>query len=226
VNTPGRAEYKVYFFLSAPTISSEQIEWIKKNLQKSGNVLVFVNAAGISSNRGSFEDNIKALTGMRIKYDMNKVSVFRLMPMKSSDRMAEGLKDNVLSEMKQPLFYVDDNTATTIGKVKGTNKTGWAVKRFKDWTSVYVSLPGAFTPELIRNIVAEAGMTPIGPCDDVTTAGNGFMTIHALFNGQKTLRWDKKCDLLDLTCGKLVGRNINTISFPMKAGETRWFRKQ
>ena len=123
------------------------------------------------------------------------------------------------------VLFINDKSATTIGVVKGTNKTGWAIKRFKDWTSVYISLPGALTPELIRNIVAEAGITPIGPCDDATTGGNGFMTIHALYDGKKILRWDKKCDLLDLTTGKLAGKNINTISFDMKAGETRWFRK-
>jgi Concanavalin A-like lectin/glucanases superfamily len=226
INTPGRHKYKVYLFLSAPTMSAKQISWIKKNLQRDGNVLVFVNAVGISSDKGKFKSIAKELTGMDIKYDMSKVSVLRIVPAKSSDKMAKGLKDNVLSEMKQPIFYVDDKTATTVGIVKGTNKTGWAVKRFKNWTSVYVSLPGALTPELIRNIVAEAGITPVGPCDDVTTAGNGFMTIHALYDGQKTLRWDKKCNLLDLASGKLAGKNINTISFPMKAGETRWFRKQ
>ena len=226
ITTRGRHKYKVYLFLSAPSISAEQVKWIKKNLQCDGNVLVFVNAVGMSSNDTDFRSASKQLTGMNIKYDMSKVSVLRVIPVKSSDRMAKGLKDNVLSEMKQPLFYVDDKSATTIGLVKGTNKTGWAVKRFKDWTSVYISLPGALTPELIRNIIAEAGITPIGPCDDVTTAGNGFMTIHALYNGQKTLRWDKKCNLLDLTNGKIIAKNINSISFPMKAGETRWFRKQ
>lgn len=226
VNTPGRPEYKVYIFLSAPAISSEQIKWIRKNLQKNGNVLVFVNAAGISADKGSFEDNIKALTGISVKRDMKNIAVFRVIPVKSSDKLAEGLKDNTLSEMRQPLFYADDKTAVSIGKVSGTDKTGWAVKRFEDWTSVYISLPGALSPELIRNIVREAGLTPIGPCDDATSAGNGFMTIHALYDGQKTLRWNKKCDLLDLATGKLAGKNINSISFPMKAGETRWFRKQ
>jgi Concanavalin A-like lectin/glucanases superfamily len=226
IDTPGRHKYKVYLFLSAPTISAKQISWIKKNLQRDGNVLVFVNAVGMTSDAGSFKSISKELTGMNIKYDMSKISVLRVIPAKSSDKMAKDLKDNVLSELKQPLFYVDDKTATTIGTVKGTTKTGWAVKRFKDWTSVYVSLPGALTPQLLRNIVAEAGITPIGPCDDVTTAGNGFITIHALYNGNKTLRWDKKCDLLDLTTGKLAGKGINTISFDMKAGETRWFRKQ
>jgi hypothetical protein len=125
----------------------------------------------------------------------------------------------------QPLFYIDDKSAIAFGEITGTGKTGWAVKRFKDWTSIYIAIPGAFTPELIRNIVREAGIEPIGPCNDVTYSGNGFITIHALSNGNKILRLPDKCDLLDLASGKSAGRNIDTISCQMQAGETRWFRK-
>jgi len=39
------------------------------------------------------------------------------------------------------------------------------------------------------------------------------------------LRLPGKCDLLDLASGKSAGKNIDTISFQMQAGETRWFRK-
>jgi Concanavalin A-like lectin/glucanases superfamily len=220
-----RHKYKVYMFLAAPTISAEQIKWVKQNLQKDGNVLVFVNAAGISSDKGLFEQNIFDLTGMKIKYDLSSVKVFRIAPV-SGDRLAAKVKDNIMTEAKQPLFYVDDPSATTFGKISDTGKTGWAVKRFQNWTSIYISLPGNFTPQLVRNIIREADMKPIGPVNDVTYSGNGFITIHALFNGTKMLQWDKKCDLLDLSTGKIIGKNINSIKFDMLAGETRWFRKQ
>ncbi|MDZ4198738.1 MAG: hypothetical protein U1E27_05560, partial [Kiritimatiellia bacterium] len=104
-------------------------------------------------------------------------------------------------------------------------KAGWALRRFENWTSVYISLPGAITPELVRNIVQEAGLKPIGPVGDMTTAGNGFVTLHALSNGEKTLQWDDLCDLTDLTSGEIFS-GIRSLSFPMKAGETRWFRKR
>ncbi len=226
LTNPKRAKYKVNLFLAAPTISAAQIEWVKQNLQKDGNIVIFVSSAGISSDKGTFVDNIVQLTGMKVKYNPETSSHFRIKPLSGvNDKLAAGLKDNVLSETMQPLFYIDDESVVAFGEITGTGKTGWAVKRFKDWTSIYIAVPGAFTPELIRNIVREAGMEPIGPCNDVTYAGNGFITIHALSNGSKTLRLPSKCDLLDLASGKPAGKNIDTISFQMQAGETRWFRK-
>jgi hypothetical protein len=226
LTNPKRAKYKVNLFLAAPTISAARIEWVKQNLQKDGNIVIFVSAAGIASDKGTFEDNIYQLTGMNVKYVPETSSHFRIRPLFGvNDELAAGLKDNVLTESMQPLFYIDDKSAIAFGEITGTGKTGWAVKRFKDWTSIYIAIPGAFTPELIRNIVREAGIEPIGPCNDVTYSGNGFITIHALSNGNKILRLPDKCDLLDLASGKSAGRNIDTISCQMQAGETRWFRK-
>lgn len=225
LENPRRFQYKVNLFAAAPTITKTQIEYVRKNLQKDGNVLVFVNAAGITSDAGTFEKNIQELTGMKIKYAPDNVGVFRIKPVPVKDRIADGLKDNIMTEMRQPLFFIDDPDATVFGKINGTDKAGWAVKRFKDWTSIYIALPGAITPELVRNIVREAGIEPIGPCDDVTTAGNGFITIHAISDGEKKLKWVGKCDIADLISGEIIN-NADMLSFQMKTGETRWFRKQ
>lgn len=225
LENPKRAKYKVNLFLSSPTISAGQIEWVKNNLQKDGNVVVFVNAAGMCSDKGSFEENVFQLTGIKVKYAPETSSYYRIRPAPGvSDKIAAGLKDNVLTEFKEPLIYVDDPGAIAFGEITGTGKNGWAVKRFKDWTSVYISIAGAFTPELLRNIVREAGIEPLGPCNDVTSGGNGFITIHALSDGSKTLRWQNKCDLVDLASGEII-KDVNTLSLPMKAGETRWFRQ-
>ena len=225
LENPKRHQYKINLFAAAPTITKAQIEYVRKNLQKDGNILVFINAAGITSDAGNFEKNIQELTGMKIKYVPDQTGVFRIKPVPVKDRIADGLKDNVMTEMLQPLFYVADPDSIVFGKINGTDKAGWAVRRFKDWTSIYIALPGAITPELVRNIVREAGIEPIGPCNDVTTAGNGFITIHAISDGEKALTWTGKCDLFDLASGEII-KNINTTSFQMKAGETRWFRKQ
>ena len=186
---------------------------------------MFVNAAGMCSDKGSFEENVFQLTGIKVKYAPETSGYYRIRPVQGvNDKIAAGLKDNVLTEARGPLIYVDDPESIAFGEVAGTGKTGWAVKRFKDWTGIYIAIAGAFTPELLRNIVSEAEIEPAGPCNDVTFAGNGFITIHALFDGNKRLCWQNKCDLVDLTSGEII-KNINTLSFPMKAGETRWFRK-
>lgn len=220
-----RHKYKMHIFLTATTITQEQIEWVRQNLQKDGNVLVWLGTAGMSSG-GDFENNIRRLTGMTVKYDPKQFDLRRIYPVPSDDPLAKGLLDNMTTEFRSPLFYVDDPKAKTLGVITKTGgKTGWAVKRFSGWTSVYIALPGALTPELVRNIAEEAGIIPTGPNGDVTLSGNGFLVIHALSGGDKTLRWKGKGDVLDLTTGEFIARAAESLAFKMNAFETRWFRR-
>jgi hypothetical protein len=58
-------------------------------------------------------------------------------------------------------------------------------KRHANWTSVYSALPGGFTPRFLRGLAREAGLASRDPEDDVTYAGNGFLSIHTLSDGEK-----------------------------------------
>lgn len=226
LENPSRHKYKVNVFLAAPTITQKEIQWVQENLQKDGNILVWVNAAGMCSDGGNFEDNILKLTGMRVKCELDKVGVWRIHPVGGSDSMAAGLADNMFTEMKGPLFHVDDNEAVTIGVIYGTGgKTGWAVKRFKDWTSIYIAMPGAITPELLRNIAREAGVIPVGPNGDATASGNGFLVIHALTDGSKMLQWKGPSDVFDIQANQFIARGVESLTFSMKAFKSRWFRR-
>ena len=187
-------------------------------------MLVFVNAAGFSLGDG-FEKNVRELTGMTVRCDLAKTGVYRFASAASKDPLADGV-ENLLTESAGPMFYVDDPEATPLAMLSGTDKVGLAVKRFKDWTSVYVALPGAFTPRLLRNLGREAGLTPIGPENDATFAGNGFLVLHALASGEKSLTWKGRSDLIDLTTGTTVVTNSEQYSTKMNASETRWFRRQ
>jgi len=223
---PARPAYKVHYFAAAPTLPARQIEYVRKNLQKDGNILVFCNAAAAVSDAGRFEENIQALTGMRIRMDRAAVDVYRVRPVPCDDPIAKGLRDNVLTEMKQPLVWVEDPQAIRFGEIPGTGKAGWAIRRFPGWTSVYLALPGSITPELLRNLIREAGLEPLGPVGDVCSGGNGFLSLHALSDGEKALSWKGACDVEDLATGTLAAKNAQSLRFPMLAGETRWFRKK
>lgn len=220
---PKRHDYRLNLFLSSPTITPRQVEWVKRHLQKDGRVLVFVNAAGYAlGNR--FEENIRELTGMTVRCDLTRPDVYRFTRASGNDPLADGI-ENLMTESAGPMFYVDDPEATPLAMLSGSDKVGLAVKRFKDWTSVYVALPGGFTPRFLRNLAREANLTPTGPEGDATYAGNGFLVLHALAPGEKTLTWTEPGDLFDLSNGVTVATNAVSYSFPMDALETRWFRR-
>ncbi len=223
LTNPKLPMYKIYVFLNSSTLTPNEIKFIRQNLQKDGNVLLFFNNAGYSI--GNYEENIKNLTGMKVKCNAQKIigkgssyNELKSIPIK-------GLS-NLYTASTTPLFYVDDPTAIPIASISGINKIGAAIKNNKTWSSVYLSLPGIISPEFIRGIAKLANVVPVGPQEDVTYAGNGFIIIHAMTAGEKTLRWEGKSDLFDITTGSTIAKGVESYNLKMAPFETRWFKRR
>jgi Beta-galactosidase/Carbohydrate binding domain len=222
LENPKLPNYKVYAFMSGAAFTTRQIQFIQQHLQQQGKILLFFNNAGYFEKDG-FEKNITKLTGMTIKQTEASSTNSHYIPI-GTDKLSRGI-EQILSETAGPLYYVDDPDATPLATITNTNKVGAAVKRNRAYTAVYGSLIGGISPEFVRNIAIEAGITPVGPLDDVTYAGNGILVIHALRSGKKELTWGKKCNLVDLSTGITIAENINSIQIDMGIHETRWFQK-
>ena len=220
---PNLAKFKVYVFANCATITPEQINYIKKNLQKDGNVLVFMNNAGFSI--GDFNTNIHDLVGFNVKYDSSKVFYPGTYYNPINKAPLKGL-DNIYTSSSTPLFYVEDSKATPLAYISGTKKVGAAMKNNGNWTSVYLSLPGVMSPQFACEIAKLAKVTPIGPQEDVTYAGNGFLVIHAMTGGEKTLQWTGKSDLFDISTGTTVAKGVESFTMKMEAFDTRWFKRR
>ena len=231
---PKLPDYKMVVFLTSGTITPAQVNWVRRNLQGNGKVMLWVHNPGISTAGVSgFPQVSRALTGMTLGVDTSNKEAHRYVAV-GDDPLAQDA-DNLLTETAGPLFYVDDARATPLARFTdpkspdGSSRVAMAVVRNDGpngkWTSVYSSLLAGFSPTLLRNLAKEAGLTPVGPLDDVTFAGNGFLTLHATSAGEKTLRWTGKSDLLDLTSEEIVARGVESYSFPMKAQTTRWFAR-
>lgn len=225
---PKRRAAKVNIFALGTTMTEEQISYIEKNLQKDGNVLVFVFDAGRTA-PGGFEKNIARLTGMKIKSlpDTNILSAYS--PVRFSDPLAEFIKTAApISEgpFSIPLYYVDDPTVKPLAQLMRTDLVGAAVKRHKNWTAVYLSIPLglAVKPGFIRQLAIEAGIKPFAPVGEISYAGNGIIAIHAVSDGVKKLQWQEFADVFDLSTNKIIKRKCTELDVNMKYGETRWFR--
>ena len=216
-------DYKMYLFLTSASLRPEQINYIQKNLQKKGKFLIFIHNAGWALGDG-FEQNIQKLTDMRVKADLDNTKPQQLISTED-DSLSNGI-GTIRMDYPGPLFYVEDSSAKTLACYAGTKKAGMAVKRNTGWTSIYIATLGGFNPQLLRNIAAEAAVNPIGPMDDVTYSGNGFLVIHALSAGEKTLRWSGASEIVDLITGETIAHIAESITFPMKYQETRWFHRK
>lgn len=222
-----RPPAKINYFSSGTTISLKQVEWIEKNLQKDGNVLIFAGDAGRTA-AGGFETNIKRLTGITVESHPEIEVSYNYSPDRFDDTLSTGNPGNALwiRSMKGPLYLVKDQSVNTLAFLEGTKLPGIAVKRHKDWTAIYIAggCEQALTAEFIRAVAGEAKIKPIGPLGDITYAGNGFLAIHAVKPGSKTLNLKAPADLLDITSNSIVARNVASYTLEMKFGETRWFR--
>jgi hypothetical protein len=78
----------------------------------------------------------------------------------------------------------------------------------------------------LRELALEAGVRPMAPAGDVFYAGNSCIALHACVDGKKEFNWGIPADVLDLTTGTIIARNVTKLSVDMKFGETRWFKLQ
>jgi hypothetical protein len=76
-----------------------------------------------------------------------------------------------------PLMYFED-----------TDIPGVSVRRGKDFTEVYIALPGAITARFCRNLAKEAGFAPLVESDELSGCGSGIFYMVAQSAGRKKFR--------------------------------------
>ncbi len=217
-----RKSYRMYVFVTSPSITEEEIAYIEKNLQKDGNILIFLFDTGRVT-PGGFSKTVQRLTGIKVEIDSDRIVTYRFDALDLPDPLAKSLR-YFATETRGPALIIDDPTASILGYYSGTNLPGAAVKRHGNWTGIYIGAPGGITPEFLNAAAREAGIKTTADPGDAVYAGNGFLVLHAMITGQKELRWQGKRDLIDLATGKIVIENAESYSFSAVVGETRWFR--
>lgn len=217
---PARPEGKIYLFPLASNITPEQVAYIQKNLQKNGNVIIFAFDAGRLSPLG-IRETVRRTTGIEVTPRLSEQTVSRNALTSPWKEMAYlGCEANV------PVIAVTDPQAEPVAYFRYLPAVvSAAVKRHRDWTGVYVSAPGAITPEFLHRLAEQSGVEPVSDTFDTLFCGNGFIVMHALHSGPKTIRWEKPCDLIDPGTGRVLVRNAKSFRFDLRVGESRWFKK-
>ncbi|MBE6374251.1 MAG: hypothetical protein E7055_19575 [Lentisphaerae bacterium] len=221
ITHPDLPKGKIYYFPLASHITPQQIEHIRKNLQKDGNVLIFSFDAGRLSGLGT-EKAVKELTGITIA-DGKKYIHYRNSFEKSPCK--ELVHGN--NEFRSWMFHVTDPEAETLTRFHSEpDKVSAAMKKHNGWTGVYIAAPSVITPGFLRKMAESAGITPVCDSGDVISTGNDFIVIHATNSGRKTLRFDRKTTLIDPVSRKVLAKDVREFPFDMQMGESRWFYKK
>lgn len=129
----------------------------------------------------------------------------------------------------EPLFSIDDPDADVIAQYKGSPKGSIALRVLPEgWTSIYVAEP-TMTPgllrELLRIIERRSCFKFTGrEFYDAANVGLNLVGIHAKQPGEISLSLGNVYDIKDLFDETIGWPQKESVTFPVKTGETRLFK--
>jgi hypothetical protein len=234
LSNPKMPDYKLYIFLDTLYLTDAEREVVKQRIRKDGKVAVWLYAPGVLSEKGFCVENIRDLTGIRVKHQ-----VADFYGQVSSRVYLTDFEHTITSRMAAipefgtdsrlgPIFYCDDPEARILGRLlpwhgEGAGEApGFVVKEFADWTSVYIAAPNVPSP-ILRNIARHAGCHIYNEDGDLVYANSHFLAIHANSGGAKRLMLPRQTNVYDAFTEKLIARNVTEFTDTVPQYETRLY---
>jgi hypothetical protein len=224
ISNPKLPDYKLYVFLDAYHLTAA--DWVAiQKLRRDGKTICFMHAPGVESQGllgvKSAAAAIVKVTGINVEnngegrsgLDPNAKSTF------------DGGDIISYSNIPVPTFAVDDSNAQIVADFVFNHKPAVAMRDFGTWKSVFfggVGMDAFFFNALAR----KAGAWVAAPAGNAVYANQHFLTIHAMYPGEKTVQLLQSSKVTDLADGKVLSPKTQTLNLNMQRGETRWFYLQ
>lgn len=210
---------KVVMLSETAAMTAGEFQKFRSRYAKEGRVIVYFWRPGLFAADGEKIDRYlslegaKGLSGKTITCDK-----------KVSDILTANLKGTFAanySESSVPeLATVSGDAWKNLLFFDGTDTPGVSVRRNKDFTEVYIALPGASTPQFCRNLAREAGFRPLVESDELSGCGSGIFYMVAQKSGMKRFRLPNGCRPGKVLAGNAFGRlPEGEYSVEMKTGD-------
>ena len=123
------------------------------------------------------------------------------------------------------LFWIDGGYDSKLAQYVEDGRTAMAIKRFPNWTSIYIAAPNALAGEMLNNIAKESGAYISGSAGMAETRMNGkFISFHALKSGKYTFTLPKGASrIMDPETEVVLANKVKSYSFEAIAQNTYWF---
>ena len=122
-----------------------------------------------------------------------------------------------------PALYVDDPEAQVLGTYIEGGRPGFAIKRFDDWTSVYIGSPG-IQAEVLRALARLAGAhLYIDDGDVIVYANESFIGVHTEREADYEIRLKRRADVCEAFDGRPVARDVDRFVEHIPAQTTRLY---
>jgi len=237
IGNPDLPQYKLYVFLDAYHLSADEWQSIQK-LHNGGKTICFMHAPGVMSKvlltAPDAASAISKITGIQVADNNSQNLLLQAAPKSTfggNDLVSYSTSgftyghNKTRSPFAAPTFAVTDPQATPLAIYQSNNKTAVAMRDFGDWKSVFyggVGMDAFFFNALAKQAGAWVAMPP----GNAVYGNQHFLTIHALYPGEKKIQLLTPSKVTDLADGKVLSANTQTLDIEMKYGETRWFYLQ
>lgn len=204
--------YKFYIFLNVFYLSENERNILKKMVQRNNNVVLWVYASGLIDEHGISLENMEDLTGFQLAMDHDKwglnISISNFNHPITSDlpEHTDFGTDYVIG----PIIYCEDTEATVLGNLiynNGRYSSGFCVKEFDNWTSIFVGAP-MIPASVLRNIAKYAGAHIYNEKNDVFYANKNFIAIHTISSGKRLIKLPHRTNVYDVFEKREIGRNV------------------
>jgi len=240
LDNPELQNFKVYIFQQNSFITQSQRQEIQQKLQNKSRIIVWMNDAGYISENGKSVSDMSKLIGMKIgtteKYarlnaivtNHDSALTQNVAPFQGATEMLMAIFNtnggsHSATARYQP-FWIDDSSTTVFGKYQETGQAAMAVKKFPDWTSIYLAAPQALGPQLMNNIAKQAGAFVAGDANEALDMSGNFASLHGLKSAEYQLHLPPgKTKVVDALTGKVLSDKKIVYTFSVEAQKTYWF---
>lgn len=218
---PRLPDYKMYVFLCAYHLTEAEWKAIQ-GLRHDGKLVCFIHAPGAVSQQSlgvnTMAAAIEKVSGIHV--------LERGLQKSALEPVAGALPDRLdvvsYGELTIPTFSIEDPQVRVLARHKSDQTPAVALRDFGNWKSVLFG--GIGIDQFFFNALArEAGAWVAAPAGNAVFANQHFLTIHALYPGEKKVQLLHPATVTDLVDGKVIADHAQTLQLTLKRGETRWF---
>lgn len=171
--------YKAILFMNVFKMTEKERAFIHEKVAKNGRTLIWNYLPGYTDGQKNSFEFVEELTG------------FKTSPLISTEKptvVVQSSKPEYSFEgAVQPMVTIDDQKSEVLSRLKNGGQTVAAKKSFKDYTSVYSSLPIHET-DFFRELFREAGCHIYSEANDFTYSSSGLLMIHTKDGGERKIQ--------------------------------------
>lgn len=109
--------------------------------------------------------------------------------------------------MVNPLIYIEDNDAIPLAVFDDNGKVGMAIKKFDDWTSVYIGAP-CIQANVLRSLAKLAGAHLYVDREEIVFANESYIGIHTAEDGPLTIKLKNPSTVTEVFEDRIIGTDI------------------